>query len=65
MYDYFLCLLGLILVLFYKKLWNIIQLEYQEQLFKKIEEAVKNGIYSNVSELVIVATITHLRELNK
>ncbi len=58
-------MLGLILVLFYKKLWNIIQLEYQEQLFKKIEEAVKNGIYSNVSEFVIVTTITHLRELNK
>jgi Arc/MetJ-type ribon-helix-helix transcriptional regulator len=29
------------------------------------EEAVKNGIYRNVSEFVIEATRTHLRELTK
>ena len=29
------------------------------------EEVVKNGIYRNVSEFVIEATRTHLRELNK
>jgi len=29
------------------------------------EEALKNGIYRNVSEFVIEATRTHLRGLNK